>query len=75
MVDPARRRSTYEDVLRAPAHHVAEVLDGELHVSPRPAPRHTMTASALGMDLGVRFQFGRKGPGQRDAEGRAFRRG
>ena len=63
MADSARRRATYEDVLAAPTHHVAEVLDGELHVNPRPAPPHTMTASALGMDLGVRFQFARGGPG------------
>jgi hypothetical protein len=28
--DPARRQATYEDVLRAPEHMVAEVLDGDL---------------------------------------------
>ena len=27
--DPARRRANYEDVLRAPDHLVAEVLDGD----------------------------------------------
>ncbi len=65
MAEPAHRRATYEDVLAAPAHHVAEVLDGELHVHPRPAPLHTMAASAVGMDIGVRFQLGRGGPGGR----------
>ena len=63
MNDPARRRATYEDVLAAPEHHVAEVLDGELYVHPRPAMPHAVAASALGMDLGLPFQRGRGGPG------------
>ncbi len=37
MSDPARRRATYEDVLAAAPHHVAEIVDGELHLQPRPA--------------------------------------
>ncbi len=37
---PGRKPATYADVLAAPAHVVAEVLDGELVQSPRPAPRH-----------------------------------
>lgn len=63
MAEPARRRATYEDVLAAPAHLVAEVLDGELHVHPRPAPPHAVATTVLGMDLGVSFQRGRGGPG------------
>lgn len=61
--DPARREATYEDVLRAPDHLVAEVLDGELHTSPRPAGPHAEAASVLGMDLGGAFHRGRGGPG------------
>jgi Uma2 family endonuclease len=42
---------------------VAEILDGELHVSPRPARPHTNVASNLGILLGAPFRFGRGGPG------------
>jgi len=63
MAEPARRRATYEDVLGVQEHLVAEILDGELHVHPRPAPLHAIAASVLGMDLGQPFQRGRGGPG------------
>jgi Uma2 family endonuclease len=63
MADPARRRATYEDVLRAPRDRVAEIVDGELHVHPRPAGPHTAAASALGEELGPPFKRGRGGPG------------
>jgi Uma2 family endonuclease len=63
MGDPARRRATYEDVLRAPKHLVAEVLDGELHLHPRPAMPHAAAATALGEELGPPFKRGRGGPG------------
>ena len=58
-----RGRATYQDVLDAPAHQVAEIVDGTLHTHPRPAPAHTLASSALGNDLGNPFQFGRGGPG------------
>lgn len=61
--DPARRRASYEDVLRAPDCVVAEVLDGELYTNPRPAGPHAEAASVLGMDLGGAFHRGRGGPG------------
>ena len=63
MAAPARRRATYEDLLTAPAHHVAEIIDGELRVQPRPALAHTLAASALGSELHGPFQRGRGGPG------------
>jgi len=63
MADAARHRATYEDVLRSPPHVVAEVLDGELFTSPRPAGPHSEAASVLGMDLGGAFHRGRGGPG------------
>jgi Uma2 family endonuclease len=63
MADPARRLATYEDVLRAPPHMVAEIIDGELHLSPRPAKPHTAAASALGEELGPPFKRGRGVPG------------
>jgi Uma2 family endonuclease len=43
-----KKPATYEDVLNAPEHMVAEILDGELFLSPRPAPRHAHSASILG---------------------------
>ncbi len=63
MVAPARRRATYEDLLRAPKHLVAEILDGELRLSPRPAKPHAAASSALGEELGPPFKRGRGGPG------------
>jgi hypothetical protein len=63
VADPARRRATYEDVLAAPPHMVAEVIDGELHVMPRPAKPHAAAATALGEELGPPFKRGRGGPG------------
>ena len=40
MSQPARRAATYQDVLEAPEHLVAELIDDELYTSPRPAPAH-----------------------------------
>jgi len=56
-------RATYRDVLDAPPHRVAEIVDGALHVQPRPAMRHAVAGSSLGMELGNPFQKGRGGPG------------
>lgn len=61
--DPARRIPSYDDVLNAPEHTVAEILDGELHLFPRPAKPHALAASALGEELGPPFKRGRGGPG------------
>lgn len=58
-----KRRATYQDVLDAPEHEVAEILAGELHVSPRPGGLATIAASVLGAELGPPFHRGRGGPG------------
>src|SRR5215813_13913103 len=63
MADPALRRATYQDVLDAPSNKVAEIVNGVLHVSPRPAKPHTLAASALGGELIPPFRRGRGGPG------------
>jgi len=63
MADPARKRATYEDVLRSPEHCIAQVIDGDLHVHPRPATGHQHTASVLGEELGPPFRRGKGGPG------------
>ena len=59
----ARARATYQDVLDAPPHRVAEVVDGVLYTNPRSAMPHALASSALEIDLGAAFQFGRGGPG------------
>lgn len=57
------RRATYQDLLAADERLVAEILNGELHTSPRPAPRHALAASALGGTLDAPFRRARGGPG------------
>ena len=55
--------ATYEDLLKVPDHMVAEIVNGELHASPRPAPRHADAGSGLGGVLRGPFDRGRGGPG------------
>jgi Uma2 family endonuclease len=55
--------ATYADVLDAPAHVVAEILDGALHTHPRPAPRHARSTSSLVGLMYDPFDRGRGGPG------------
>ena len=54
-MEPARRRATYADVLNAPEYVVAEIVDGELFTSPRPASPHARATSVIGGDLGGSF--------------------
>ena len=62
-VPPFDRPATYEDLVKLPDHLVAEIVDGELHASPRPAPRHAVAyAGATGL-LHSAFDSGRTGPG------------
>ena len=58
MAEP-KRKATYDDVLAAPEHKVAEILDGELFLSPRPALTHALVASNLLVAIGG--AFGREG--------------
>ncbi len=63
MSEPVKRHATYEDLLGLPEHLVGEILAGELHTHPRPAPRHTRAYSALGYAVGGPFDGGIGGPG------------
>ena len=63
MASPVPRRATYDDLLQVPDHRVAEIVDGDLHVSPRPASRHALASSGLGSELWGSFHRGRGGPG------------
>ena len=57
------RRADYQDVLNAPAHMVAEVIDGALHTQPRPAMPHALASSGLAGIINPPFGRGRGGPG------------
>jgi Uma2 family endonuclease len=57
------RPATYEDLLAVPEHLVAEIIDGELVTSPRPASRHARASSSIGGELYGPFDRGRGGPG------------
>lgn len=63
MVRPAQRQATYADLLAAPPGMIAELLDGDLYLQPRPAKPHAVTASVLGAELLRPFHLGRGGPG------------
>lgn len=62
-VPPFDRRATYDDLTTLPDHLVAEIVEGELHASPRPAPRHALACAGLVGLLGPPFHYGRGGPG------------
>ena len=54
----ASPRATYQDVLDAPAHKVAQVVDGTLYTHSRPASPHAIAASTLGGILSYNFHYG-----------------
>lgn len=58
-----KRRATYQDVLDAPDHLVAEIVDGELYTSPRPGGPSNTAASVLTGLLLPPFMLGIVGPG------------
>jgi Uma2 family endonuclease len=62
-MNTALKLATYEDVLRAPPHQVAELIQGVLHTQPRPALKHAYAASNLGGVIFDPFSRGRSGPG------------
>lgn len=63
MTEKARTGATYDDLIDAPEDRIAEMLGGDLYLSPRPALRHSLVISALGADLHHAFDRGRSGPG------------
>ena len=60
---PLKKGATYDDLVRVPEHFVAEMFDGELYASPRPAFPHARAAMALAAKLGGPFDLDRSGPG------------
>ncbi len=63
MGGPAKRRATYEDLLAAPKHMIAEIINGALITQPRPASLHARAASRLGAELDGPFDRAKGGPG------------
>jgi Uma2 family endonuclease len=57
------RPATYDDLLAVPDHLVAELVDDELWTSPRPAPRHAVASSELGVSIGAAYGKSARGPG------------
>jgi hypothetical protein len=56
------RPATYQDVLDAPPHMVAEIANGRLHLHPRPALRHSRATFRMAGRLDDLFEGG-GGPG------------
>ena len=61
---PLGRAATYRDLCEDPDHLIAEILEGDLSVSPHaPAPRHQHTAATSTAEIVPPFQHGNGGPG------------
>jgi hypothetical protein len=58
-----RRQATYADVLAAPRHMIAEIIDGQLRLQPRPAGPHANAGMGLVSQLDPPFRRGIGGPG------------
>lgn len=61
MVKATTPEELYAELERLPEHLVGEIVQGELVVSPRPAPRHTLASSRLGASLIGSFDRGGQG--------------
>ena len=48
LVPLVKRNATYDDLCALPDHMVAEIIDGDLFASPRPASPHALASSMLG---------------------------
>jgi hypothetical protein len=59
----AARPATYADIEALPPGKIGEIVAGDLHVSPRPAPRHAVAATRLAQGVGGPFDRGVGGPG------------
>ena len=63
MARPMAGRATYEDLSRVADDLVAEIVDGELFTTPRPATPHAYVSSRLTAEIDIPFSRGRGGPG------------
>ena len=58
------RQATYQDVLDAPPNMVAQIIDGDLHLMPRPYWLHVKANGRLYSALERRFSRDGEGPGE-----------
>lgn len=63
MTQKVKGGALYEDVIAAPPDQVAEIVAGDLFLSPRPSLRHSNASSVIGADIHDAFHRGRRGPG------------
>lgn len=59
----ATHATSIQDVLDAPAHQVAEILDGTFYTNTHPPMPHARASSALGGKIGTPFDYDARGPG------------
>jgi Uma2 family endonuclease len=62
IVSTVAKLASYDDLLDLPENQVGEIVNGTLHVHPRPTIPHARAATALGEELGPRFGRSRGGP-------------
>src|SRR3954453_14239221 len=55
MAARTRERATYDEVIKAPDDKIAELIDGELFLSPRPRARHSDLLTEIAAHLRLRF--------------------
>jgi Uma2 family endonuclease len=60
-VPPLDRPATYDDLVKLPDNLVAEIVEGELHATPRPAVRHALAGSGIGRVVTPAFDHSRPG--------------
>lgn len=60
---PLDHPATYQDLVASPDAVVAEIVDGELHASPRPSLKHARGAMRLASALAPAFDEGEGGRG------------
>ena len=60
---PLKQAARYEDLFNLPDNLIGEIINGNLHTHPRPAPKHALAYSVLGGSIGSAYHWGGKGPG------------
>lgn len=63
MTSTLHRSATYDDLLKVPDHLIAEIVEGELFTSPRPAKPHERAGGAIHAVLLLAFDHAVNGPG------------
>jgi Uma2 family endonuclease len=58
-----KKKTAYEKWQELPENVVGEIIAGDLHVSPRPTPKHSNSASGVVDQIRSPFHHGKGGPG------------